>query len=37
VIGASDAGAHLDMIDTFTCTTSLLGPGVREKRLLPLE
>ena len=37
VIGASDAGAHLDMIDTFTCTTSLLGPGVREKKLIPLE
>jgi N-acyl-D-aspartate/D-glutamate deacylase len=37
VIGASDAGAHLDMIDTFTCTTSLLGPGVREKGLIPLE
>jgi N-acyl-D-aspartate/D-glutamate deacylase len=37
VIGASDAGAHLDMIDTFSCTTSLLGPGVREKGLLGLE
>jgi N-acyl-D-aspartate/D-glutamate deacylase len=37
VIGASDAGAHLDMIDTFTCSTSLLGPGVREKGLLSLE
>ena len=37
LIGASDAGAHLDMIDTFTCTTSLLGPGVREKALLSLE
>jgi N-acyl-D-aspartate/D-glutamate deacylase len=37
VIGASDAGAHLDMIDTFTCTTSLLGPGVRERGLIPLE
>jgi N-acyl-D-aspartate/D-glutamate deacylase len=37
VIGASDAGAHLDMIDTFTCTTSLLATGVREKGLLPLE
>jgi N-acyl-D-aspartate/D-glutamate deacylase len=37
VIGASDAGAHLDMIDTFTCTTSLLGPGVREKGLISLE
>ena len=37
VIGASDAGAHLDMIDTFTCTTSLLGPAVRERGLLSLE
>ena len=37
VIGASDAGAHLDMIDTFTCSTSLLGPAVRDKGLLPLE
>ena len=37
VIGASDAGAHLDMIDTFTYSTSLLGPAVREKGLLTLE
>jgi N-acyl-D-aspartate/D-glutamate deacylase len=37
VIGASDAGAHLDMIDTFTCSTSLLATGVREKGLLSLE
>jgi N-acyl-D-aspartate/D-glutamate deacylase len=37
VIGASDSGAHLDMIDTFTCTTSLLGTGVRERGLLSLE
>jgi N-acyl-D-aspartate/D-glutamate deacylase len=37
VIGASDAGAHLDMIDTFTCSTSLLATGVREKSLLSLE
>jgi len=37
VIGASDAGAHLDMIDTFTYSTSLLGPAVRERGLLPLE
>jgi N-acyl-D-aspartate/D-glutamate deacylase len=37
VIGASDAGAHLDMIDTFTYSTSLLGPAVRDKGLLPLE
>lgn len=37
VIGASDAGAHLDMIDTFAVSTMLLGPGVREKQLLSLE
>jgi len=37
VIGASDAGAHLDMIDTFTCSTALLGPAVRERHLLTLE
>jgi N-acyl-D-aspartate/D-glutamate deacylase len=37
IIGASDAGAHLDMIDTFSCTTSLLGPGVRDKGLLEFE
>jgi len=37
VVGASDAGAHLDMIDTFTYSTSLLGPGVREKGLISLE
>jgi len=37
LIGASDAGAHLDMIDTFTATTALLGPAVRDRKLLPLE
>jgi len=37
LIGASDAGAHLDMIDTFTLTTTLLGTAVREKKLLTLE
>jgi N-acyl-D-aspartate/D-glutamate deacylase len=37
VIGASDAGAHLDMIDTFAFTTQVLGNGVRERGLLPLE
>jgi N-acyl-D-aspartate/D-glutamate deacylase len=37
VVGASDAGAHLDMIDTFTVSTALLGPAVRERQLLPLE
>lgn len=37
MIGASDAGAHLDMIDTFTATTALLGPAVRDRGLLELE
>jgi len=37
VVGASDAGAHLDMIDTFIYSTSLLGPGVRDKGLISLE
>ncbi|MCU0670543.1 MAG: amidohydrolase family protein [Myxococcota bacterium] len=37
LIGASDAGAHLDMIDTFGATTSLLGPVVRDRGLLGLE
>jgi N-acyl-D-aspartate/D-glutamate deacylase len=37
VLGASDAGAHLDMIDSFTYTTALLGQSVRERQLLPLE
>jgi N-acyl-D-aspartate/D-glutamate deacylase len=37
MIGASDAGAHLDMIDTFTLSTSLLGPAVRDRGLLELE
>jgi N-acyl-D-aspartate/D-glutamate deacylase len=33
VIGGSDAGAHLDMIDTFVYATSLLGPIVRDGHL----
>ena len=37
IIGASDAGAHLDTIDTFAFTTQLLGRGVREKGLIELE
>jgi N-acyl-D-aspartate/D-glutamate deacylase len=36
VVGASDAGAHLDMIDTFAFSTVLLGEA-RERALLPLE
>jgi N-acyl-D-aspartate/D-glutamate deacylase len=37
VIGASDAGAHLDMIDTFAFSTQVLGNGVRKRQLLSLE
>jgi N-acyl-D-aspartate/D-glutamate deacylase len=37
VIGASDAGAHLDMIDTFAFTSQVLGAGVRERGLVSLE
>jgi N-acyl-D-aspartate/D-glutamate deacylase len=36
VIGASDAGAHLDMIDTFAFSTQTLG-NAREHDLLPIE
>ena len=37
IIGASDAGAHLDMINTFAFSTQLLGNGVRDRRLISLE
>ena len=37
VIGASDAGAHLDMIDTFAFSSQVLGTGVRERSLVSLE
>ena len=37
LLGASDAGAHLDMIDSFTYTTALLGQSVRDRGLLELE
>jgi N-acyl-D-aspartate/D-glutamate deacylase len=37
VIGASDAGAHLDMIDTFAQTTQVLGNGVRKHGVISLE
>lgn len=36
VVGASDAGAHLDMIDTFAFSTNLLGHA-REKQLATVE
>ena len=37
VIGGSDAGAHLDMMCGAIYTTSLLGRGVREHRVITLE
>ena len=37
VVGASDAGAHLDMIDSFSYSTTLLARAVRERDLLPME
>jgi N-acyl-D-aspartate/D-glutamate deacylase len=37
VIGASDAGAHLDLLATFQYATGLLEGAVREHQLLPLE
>jgi N-acyl-D-aspartate/D-glutamate deacylase len=37
ILGASDAGAHLDFIATFNFTTAFLGNHVRDKGLMPLE
>lgn len=37
LIGASDAGAHLDMIAAFRYSTGFLQEAVREHHLLPLE
>jgi len=37
LVGASDAGAHLDMIESFGYTTTLLGKTVRERHLMPIE
>ncbi|HXA32180.1 MAG TPA: amidohydrolase family protein [Acidimicrobiales bacterium] len=37
VIGASDAGAHLDLFATFNYPTVLLAEAVRQRGLLPLE
>jgi N-acyl-D-aspartate/D-glutamate deacylase len=37
LIGGSDAGAHLDMIDTFAVPTPVLQKSVREHGLLSLE
>jgi N-acyl-D-aspartate/D-glutamate deacylase len=37
LIGASDAGAHLDLIDTFAFSTGLLQQAVREFGVISLE
>jgi N-acyl-D-aspartate/D-glutamate deacylase len=37
LIGASDAGAHLDLLASFNYATVLLGSAVRDRQLLPLE
>jgi N-acyl-D-aspartate/D-glutamate deacylase len=37
LIGASDAGAHVDQINTFAITTQLMGEAVRERRMFTLE
>ncbi|MET1001534.1 MAG: amidohydrolase family protein [Acidimicrobiia bacterium] len=37
VVGASDAGAHLDFLATFNYSTAMLGKAVREYKLMPME
>lgn len=37
IIGASDAGAHLDMLEYFGYSTMLLQHGVREEQVITLE
>jgi N-acyl-D-aspartate/D-glutamate deacylase len=37
IVGASDAGAHVDMIDSFSYCTTLLKRAVRERPLLSLD
>ncbi|MBV1691196.1 amidohydrolase family protein [Novosphingobium sp. G106] len=37
LVGASDAGAHLDLIDSFDYATTVLGKGVREEKIIALE
>ncbi|MEZ4331031.1 MAG: amidohydrolase family protein [Myxococcota bacterium] len=37
VVGASDAGAHLDIGTAFAYSTKLLAEGVRERRIMTLE
>lgn len=37
IVGASDAGAHLDMIDSYSYSTTLLAKAVREHQLMGVE
>ncbi|MGE3691196.1 MAG: amidohydrolase family protein [Novosphingobium sp.] len=37
LLGASDAGAHLDILDSFAFSTTILSRAVREKGIMPLE
>ena len=37
LVGASDAGAHLDLIDSFAFSTAVLQEGVREQAVIGLE
>jgi N-acyl-D-aspartate/D-glutamate deacylase len=37
LVGASDAGAHLDLIDSFDFATTVLAKGVREEKIITLE
>ena len=37
IVGASDAGAHLDMIDSFSYSTTLIRRTTVDRSLLPLE
>jgi N-acyl-D-aspartate/D-glutamate deacylase len=37
IVGASDAGAHLDMIDTYSYATTMISEAVTKRSLLPLE
>jgi len=37
IVGASDAGAHLDMIDSFSYATTLIARTTVDRSLLPIE
>jgi N-acyl-D-aspartate/D-glutamate deacylase len=37
IVGGSDAGAHLDMLNSFAFPSEFLNQGVRQRGLLPME